>query len=125
METCRPLRPSGARAWFVDCMENPRGLLSKHLKDLSFVPATALSKGTAGTRGGAVVRKRKGGKSGCTGHQSRSNQLKTGKLELGTAYLEQLRRGRDPAERRKAEQAKRKPRPNACRGKLKKRPSAH
>ena len=81
------------------------------MKDLRFVPASEMTSGRTPTRGGEVLRKRKSGRSGCTGYDSRCNQLKKGKLQLGTAYLEQVRRGRDPKKRRAAEQKKRKPRP--------------
>lgn len=95
--------------------ENPAGLLAKHLEDLEFVPADP-SAARGSSRRGSVARKKKSGKSGCSGHQSRKAQLERGDLHLGTPYLERLRRGKDLALRRAAEQMKRKPRPYASRG---------
>ena len=94
--------------------ENPSGLLAKHLKDLAFVPAGAQA-ASGGSRGGSVARKRKSGRSGCTGYQSRKAQLERGDLKLGTPYLERLRRGTEPKKRRAEEQMRRKPRPYASR----------
>jgi len=94
--------------------ENPSGLLAKHLQDLAFVPAGAQA-ASGGSRKGSVARKRKGGRSGCTGYQSRKAQLKRGDLQLGTPYLERLRRGTGPMKRRAEEQMRRKPRPYASR----------
>ena len=94
--------------------ENTDGLLAKHLKDLAFVPAGA-SAASGTSRGGSVARKRKSGRSGPTGYQSRLAQLKRGDLKLGTPHLERLRRGEDPKQRRAEEQVKRKPRPYASR----------
>ena len=98
------------RELFSLAQGNKKGLLWKHLKDLEFVPAAQRPSGRTATRGGCVVRKKKSGRSGCTGSQSRKKQLAECKLQLGTAYLERLRRGIQPKERRAAEQKKRKPR---------------
>ena len=77
------------------------GLLWKHLKDLDFVPSATA------TRGAVIGRKRKSGRSGCTGSTSRKNQIARKVLKPGSAMHKRLHRGIDPMARRAAEQQRR------------------
>jgi hypothetical protein len=83
------------------------GLLWKHLKDLDFVTESEAPSGAVATRGRVVLRKRKGGRSGCPGSASRRSQLKRKVLTRGSEWYKRLKRGIDPKARRKVEEAKR------------------
>lgn len=83
------------------------GLLWKHLKDLKFVTESEAPSGARATRGYVVLRKRKSGKSGCTGATSRRNQIARKVLKPGGKLCKRLHRGITPKAQRAVETAKR------------------
>lgn len=90
---------------------HPSGRLWAHLQDLSFEPAADAPAGVETARGAYVTRKRKSGRSGCTGYASRKRRLELSAtspdhLRKGTAHYRRLQRGIDAKERRNQENSR-------------------
>jgi len=95
------LRKSLIQLWkYADA--HPRGLLYKHLKDLSF------ERSASGYRGAVVTRASRSGPSGEPGNASRRSQLDRDVLKKPSAQLTRLHRGIDAQACRARETLKRK-----------------